>query len=376
MSVDKKKVLMIACRTLDNGGVQAVMMDITRNCQDACSFDMVVFTKKEGFYDKEFLSYGGRIFRIPRFYEKFGFLKIIDYYIRAGYVYKNLKKIMLENGPYDVVHCHNEEETALALLAAEKAGIPIKIAHTHTQRCMKTKNPFARFYKWVYRKIIEGKATYKLGCSVDACRSFYLNAENALVINNPYNSQKFDYDKYGDYKVTEPSLVQIGNFSHNKNQIFSLEVIYEIKKEYPNVHFDMIGSDIHNTLTQIKQKIKSLSLEDNVTIHPGDANSPELLSKATGFLFPSQKEGFGIVAIEAQAMGVKCYASDTVPKLTNCGGCEYLPLSAGAKYWADIIIKDFKTTGGKRQRYDCSRFSAEKIARDYKDIYGGKSLNE
>ena len=84
MSMQKKKVLMVSSRTFDNGGVQAVMMDITRNCQDTCSFDVVLFTQKQGYHDNEFLSYGGKIFRIPRFYEKFSFLKKIDYYIRAG----------------------------------------------------------------------------------------------------------------------------------------------------------------------------------------------------------------------------------------------------------------------------------------------------
>ena len=67
---------------------------------------------------------------------------------------------------------------------------------------------------------------------------------------------------------------------------------------------------------------------------PGDADMPKLLSQSSGFLFPSLHEGFGIVLIEAQAMGVKCYASDTVPRATDCGCVIYLPLKDGAKVWA------------------------------------------
>ena len=376
MSMQKKKVLMVSSRTFDNGGVQAVMMDITRNCQDTCSFDVVLFTQKQGYHDNEFLSYGGKIFRIPRFYEKFSFLKKIDYYIRAGYMYKKIKNILIENGPYDAIHCHNEEEAAIGILAAKEVGVPIRISHIHTSRELKFDNFVARKYKQKYREIIDKNATHKIGCSQEACEKFFLNTKDAIVINNPYNSKRFNYDNYTQPEFSAPSLVQIGNFSHNKNQLFSLDVIAEIKKEYPNVHFNMIGENIHNILGEIKNKIAQLAIEENVSILPGNADSPKILSESTALLFPSKNEGFGIVAVEAQAMGIKCYVSDTVPMLTNCGGCEYLPLSAGAKYWADEIIEDFKCRGGKRQRYDCSRFSAEKVAQKYKNIYGGKNLIE
>ena len=35
------------------------------------------------------------------------------------------------------------------------------------------------------------------------------------------------------------------------------------------------------------------------------------------FLFPSIYEGFGMALLEAQASGIKCIASDNVPKSTN-----------------------------------------------------------
>jgi glycosyltransferase involved in cell wall biosynthesis len=54
------------------------------------------------------------------------------------------------------------------------------------------------------------------------------------------------------------------------------------------------------------------------------------------FLFPSLNEGFGFSLLEAQAAGLHCLVSDTVPReaapvpdLT-----EFISLSAGSIYWA------------------------------------------
>jgi glycosyltransferase involved in cell wall biosynthesis len=59
------------------------------------------------------------------------------------------------------------------------------------------------------------------------------------------------------------------------------------------------------------------------------------------FLFPSLYEGLGMVLIEAQTSGLKCFTSlGTVPtesSVTNL--VSYLPLERGAKYWADEIYK-------------------------------------
>ena len=58
------------------------------------------------------------------------------------------------------------------------------------------------------------------------------------------------------------------------------------------------------------------------------------------FLLPSRYEGLGIVLFEAQANGLKCYASDYVPKESSLGNTIYLPLKNAYSFWADIIWKD------------------------------------
>ena len=369
MNETKKKVLFVTDNPLVRAGVQAVIMDIVRNISPEYQFDILLTVDGDGYYDSEFESFGGKIFRMST---KIVFGPKLDHHLRGPVVYKNVLKTLRQNGPYEAIHCHNEFEAAYCLMAAKKAGVKVRVVHTHTMTNLL--NTVSKIYYGILSRLIEKSATHKLGCSEQACEGFYNDQNETKAMNNSYDEGKFYFEKYPEEALDSPRLLQIGSFSNRKNQIFSIDVIAEIKKEYPNVKFDMVGFDIGNTIDKIKSKIIDLGLEDNVTIYPSDADSTLLLSKSSGSLIPSKSEAFGIVAIEAQAMGVKCYASDALPPSTNCGGCEYLPLSVGAQVWAKKIISDFKATGGKHEKYDCSAFSSKNVANEYRKIYGGIKL--
>ena len=115
-----KKILMVSCYGLGRGGVQAVMMDIIRNTKKTCNYDMLLFTNEVMYYEDEFLQIGGGIFRVPFYSGKNQIRRRLDYYIRGISLYKKIKKIIEEHGPYDAIHCNNQMEAGLCLKAARK----------------------------------------------------------------------------------------------------------------------------------------------------------------------------------------------------------------------------------------------------------------
>ena len=363
-----KRVLMVADRGLGRAGIPAVMMAIIRGLKDEYQFDLVLFTDEVRYYDAEVLSYGGKIFRIPHYQGGSSIRRRLDYYIRGRKLYREIRKILRENGPYDVVHCHNFYESALCVKAAYKAGVPVRITHNHT--CLKADKKLRNLIDDRYLKLMRKFATHKIACSPESGKVMFGTYEEALAVYNAYDGTRFDPGLYPEKKREKLTITQIGSFSENKNQLFTLAVLRAIVDREIPAEVNFIGFGDYKAV--VEKKADALGLTEYVKFHAADADTPKLLSQSAACMFPSVKEGFGIVLVEAQAMGVRCYVSDSIPKDADAGGCTFLPLSAGAEAWADKMIADYHQTGGVRGQFDCSAFSMETIMKTYRAIYRGE----
>lgn len=365
--MSKPKILMVSCEGLGRGGVQAVMMNFVRNLSDLYCFDALLFTNEIRFYDEEFLSYGGRIIRIPHYNGKNQWRKKIDYYIRGIPLFFKIKNALKKNGPYHAIHCNNVYESALCLLAAKIVGVPVRISHSHT--ISHSSNAVAKLQNAFYARLVNKYSTQRIGCSRDACNALFGESVNSFVLNNPYDDSKFDPEKYENRTNATYTLVQVGRFDNNKNQLFSLEVLRFLKEKKKDVLLKLVGFGETQFVNLLLEKAKNLDVINNIVVIDGtSANIPMELSKSDAFILPSKKEGFGITLIEAQAMGLTCFVSDSVPKATNVGGCIYLPLNVGPEKWASKILE----TPYQKRKYDCSQFSSSRIVKQMALLYGSK----
>ena len=363
---------MVSCDGLGHGGVQAVMMSIIRNLKKEYCFDMLLFTSDRRYYDDEFESYGGKIFRIPRYEGKASLRKKADSFIRGIPLYFKVLSLLKENGPYDVIHCHDELESSIILKAASDVGIPIRIAHTHIIH--RDRNIIIDFLNVFRKKLIEKYATIKIACSKEASDAFYLFPSKAHIIYSPYDEVKFNISKAKVNKSKCFNILSVGNLCENKNQLYALAVLKHILNEIPNSKLILVGSDINNYKNILLNYIENNNLYNNVVFMPHNSNIPEIMSYTDIFLFPSKTEGFGIVLVEAQSMGIKCYASDTVPTDANCGGVTYISLNETAAFWANKISEDYRNQKCNRANYNVSHFSTSNIMQKYIKIYKGEIL--
>lgn len=367
-----KKILFVLYDRLECGGVQNVIMQIVRGLRNEYIFDIVVFDATLSFYDEEFENCGGKIFRLGRFDQHSTFHARVDYYLRPGYIYRNVLKIINNYGPYEVIHCHNALEAGLCLLAGYKAKIPIRIAHSHTSYDNRG-NAVYRIYIKVYLSLLKKYSTKLVGCSRMALEKQF-ETNDGMVIPNGVDIQRYHVEKKDDGKII--SLIQVATFTPNKNQIFSLEVLNAILKYGYKAKLTLVGrssvSEKTGYVLKIQSFIRDNNLEKYVQYVSGYQDVVDEYIKNKFLIFPSLREGFGIVPVEAQAAGLNCFVSDTVPKDIDCGGCEFLSLNAGPIFWANRIIEKYNELDGENEFFDCSRFDKGVICEQYKKMYEGE----
>ena len=341
------------------------MMNIVRNMKNDYHFNMLLFTEERRYYDDEFENYG-KIFRMNGFGKYGSLLSKLDYYVRAPRIYKFVKEVIESSGPYDIIHCNNNLQSAPCLKAAYDMKIPVRISHFHG---LNSKDPITKVYNTLWKKIsinyILKYATDIIACSKASADS-YFGAERCKVICNAIDLNKFNLQKYKSEK--EPySFIHVGSFSETKNQRFIVEIFAHIKEKFPAATLKLVGWSVDNYINLVKETAVKYDVLNSIKFLPHDSDIPMLFSKSKYMIFPSKSEGFGIVVVEAQAMGVKCFISDAVSMEADAGLCTQIPLNYTSEEWANIIIDS--TLQQNFQAKNINDFSMSKYISKIKKVY-------
>ena len=188
-----------------------------------------------------------------------------------------------------------------------------------------------------------------------------------------YNSvdlTRFDAKQHTPY--TGKRFIHIGRFSYQKNQEFVIDTFAHLHKQCPDFQLTLVGI---GDIKLLQQKIKSYHLEQAVSIVDGSqANIPQLYTQADYMIFPSRFEGFGIVLIEAQAMGIPCFVSQAVQPEADAGLLIQLNLQVGPKHWADKIMAYIKQHPHAQTASVArlTQYDVKEICKQYAYIYRGK----
>lgn len=369
------KILQISCGGLGKGGVQKVIMDITENLVHENVIDIVLFTNERRHYDDRFEELGGKIYRINSFQFKNKILKKINYYIRGPKIFISTLKILKQN-QYDVIHCHNEYESGICLLASHFAKTKIRISHLHkADYDITNKSLLNRIYNKLLKHLICKYSTNIMCCSNNTKNAFkFKDDKKVTVILNSIDLKKFKANSKKSNKYF--NITHVGQFSDNKNQLFILDIINLLRNEIENINLNLIGFG-EKYKNKIINKVKKLEIDKYVNILPENSDIPKILSESNLFIFPSKKEGLGIVLFEAQAMNVPCIASDTVSDETNLGLVIYKSLKENANAWCSEILnihnkeKNLQLDKNKLKELDISNYINKIVS-----IYKGATNNE
>ncbi|MBE6922635.1 MAG: glycosyltransferase family 1 protein [Ruminococcaceae bacterium] len=313
------------------GGLETLIMNVFRNIdREKVQFDFLVHRKNRAEYDDEIEKLGGRIYRLPRLNP-----------FNPGY-YRALDAFFREHPEYRIVHCHQDCLSAIPLAAAQKAGVPVRIAHSHTTSQDKNLKYLIKRY---YMTKIPETATHFFACS-RAAGEWMFPDQTVRVVNNGIDTAQFSFDPEVRNAVrrelglqNELVLGHVGNFAPTKNHSFLLDIFKSAHELQPDTVLLLVGNGSLDE--QIRAKAKALGFGDAVRFLGLRTDVNRLYQAMDVFVMPSLYEGFGIAAIEAQAAGLRCMLADTIPpecKVTD--GAIFCKLQEGADAWAEEILRD------------------------------------
>jgi len=175
---------------------------------------------------------------------------------------------------------------------------------------------------------------------------------------------------FGDDRV----LMHISNFRPVKRVSDVVEIFAKVNQKVPS-RLLLVGEG--PDLPKIQFQIQELGLTDRVMFLGKQDDIPQVISLADILLLPSEKESFGLVALEAMACGVPTVGSQAggIPELIIHGETGYLAPIGDTEKMAEHAIelltdhslmqKMIKNCLDRSQR----EFSNERMMAEYEHIY-------
>lgn len=260
----------------------------------------------------------------------------------------------------DVIHCHSAKGGIIGRTAGWITGVTtFYTPHAFSYLCTPSK-----LKRWVFLMIekLTRFNAYVLACSESeqqmAVTDVDYRQDHALVWHNAVPDASLEKGKAVDFP--EPYACYIGRPCYQKNPLFLLDVIKNVKDKGCNLKFILLGVGYHSPeLEAMKAKMKELGLEDTIQLEPwiNHADCQEFVRKSLFYISTALYEGLPLAVIEAMANGKAIIASDVVGN-KDCvrdGENGYL-MPLDAEMYAEKIIQLVND--------DELRMSMEKESRD------------
>lgn len=221
-------------------------------------------------------------------------------------------RLFSREGPFDVVHSHIHHASILPLIWAQKAQVPVRIAHSHADLRHMPNSLFRSLYFRLARRLLPLVASRRIATSAGAACDLFGSAEAATDLF-PCG---LDFEPFFAMQHRAVSrrftLVHVGRFVPEKNHEFLLRLFAAYHREDPETRLLLIGDG------PLRQAIESLCCRLGVASAVDFAGSSNqvapLLAQADLFVFPSLSEGLGLAAIEAQAAGLPVLLASHLPE--------------------------------------------------------------
>ena len=328
----KMKVLQVGL-SFNPGGIESFVMTYYRELsRQGVRFDFISMFPHLA-YEEEITSLGGKVFHT---------CDARKHPLRFS---RQMRKI-LRIGRYNAVHVNMlSAANIVPLIVARYGKVPVVIAHSHNSS---TPGLLRNLMHKINRPLIPLFATEYFACSELAGEWLFSEkirkSENYHVVHNALNLEKFAFRQSERNEVRQELGVEgkfvlghVGRFEEQKNHEFLLKIFREVVSDCEEAVLLLVGEG--ELQEEIRKKAKEYRIEAWIQFLGIRKDVARLWKGMDVFVFPSLFEGLPIVALEAQASGIRSVMADTITsEVKLIDKVEFLSLQDSPKKWSQTIL--------------------------------------
>lgn len=323
------------------GGAESRTMDLYRHMdRDRVQFDFLVHTNETCYFDREIEKLGGHIYCVPRF-------RIYNFFSYR----KALKDFFKVHNGFRAVQGHMTSTASIYLPIAQKAGIPITIAHARSAGV--DQGLKGKFTLWMRRKLAQ-KADYLFTCSEIAGRAVFgdqtVDQGKTTFIPNAIDCSSFSYNEEKRLEIRQELGIEkkyvighVGRFHYAKNHEYLLQIfakLCQMKDEKTNKEYVLLLLGEGNRMEGIKELAGQMCVLDQVIFLGNKANVYDYYQAMDYFVYPSRFEGLPGTIVEAQTSGLRCLMSDSIcSEVVVTDLVKTMNISDSPEVWARYIMQ-------------------------------------
>lgn len=231
-------------------GVASFVMNYLRNLNhDEVQVDIASYKEGDSVYYAEVEAAGGKMFFLPG-------IKNLPEHVKV------CNKI-LSDGRYDIIHDNTLHISIPMMWCAKKAGVPVRILHSHNSKMGET--PAKAFRNRFFLPVLRSLATNYAACSQLAGRAMFED-QGFTVIPNVIQTEKYRFDPTMRKSVrqkmnaTDKFVVgTVGRLAEQKNPFFAIDVFKCLLKNVPNAEYWWVGNG------PLEERVKTYIEEKKLT---------------------------------------------------------------------------------------------------------------
>ncbi len=346
---------------LTAGGISSVVMNWYRNIdRTKYQFDFITFN--DGPLREEIESLGGKIYLIKTFKQS------PRSHVNA------VNNIFRVEKTYDAIHVHNSFKNVVMLKLAQRAGITIRVCHSHTSGLeKKSLAPVFSLLRYFTHKY----SNVHLACGQEAGEFLFKNRpfqilNNAIDVSRMLSGFIPVDDVHEKYNIPKNKILitLVARFSDVKNHQFLVKIAQSTLLN-TNIHFVCIGDG--PLKISLQNNIDAHNVNSRFTLLGATQEIPSLLNISDGFIMPSLFEGVSVALLEAQASSLQCLISDTIsPEVNmNLGNITFLSLKQ-TDHWINALnqlVKPILSEGEINTAFDAQGYSINSVISKLQLIY-------